>query len=164
MTFAGSCWVATNQADWMCSVAVYPALLPGEGGAIPWSTGPTAVGDAVFIERLRHRDGQAFAYVYERYKTQIYNYLYRLADSAEIADDLTHDTFVNAYEALPGLRTNSALSSWLYRIATNRFRDFLRRKRLIRWLSISDRQDLSRPYLSPVEKITSQNRNSCKPP
>ncbi len=97
--------------------------------------------DASFIERLRKQDTVAFSDVYERYKTQIYNYLYRLGGSAELADDLTHDTFLSAYEALPKLRDDSALSAWLYRIASNRFRDLLRRKRVIDWLSLGDRKD-----------------------
>ena len=79
--------------------------------------------------------------VYERYKSQIYNYLLRLSGAAEVADDLTHDTFLSAYEALPGLREDSAISAWLYRIASNRFRDMLRRKRVINWLHFGDRTD-----------------------
>lgn len=79
--------------------------------------------------------------MYERYKSQIYSYLLRLSGSVEMADDLTHDTFLSAYEALPSLRADSAICAWLYRIASNRFRDVLRRKRIISWLSIHDRRD-----------------------
>jgi RNA polymerase sigma-70 factor (ECF subfamily) len=79
--------------------------------------------------------------VYERHKTQIYNYLYRLSGNSELADDLTHDTFLSAYEALPSLRADSAVCAWLYRIASNRFRDVLRRKKVIDWLSLGDRRD-----------------------
>jgi RNA polymerase sigma-70 factor (ECF subfamily) len=90
--------------------------------------------EAALIEQLRRQDEAAFTFVYERHKTQIYNYLYRLSGSRELADDLTHDTFLSAYESLPKLRPDSNISPWLYRIASNRFRDVLRRKRLIAWL------------------------------
>src|SRR5205807_4322002 len=83
-------------------------------------------------------EADAFTFVYERHKTQIYNYLYRLSGSAELADDLTHDTFLSAYESLPKLRPDSNIVPWLYRIASNRFRDFLRRKKVINWLPWSD--------------------------
>ena len=94
--------------------------------------------EAAFIDQLRRQEEDAFTFVYERHKSQIYNYLYRLSGSRELADDLTHDTFLSAYESLPKLRPDSNIAPWLYRIASNRFRDFLRRKRVISWLSWND--------------------------
>ncbi|HEV3311772.1 MAG TPA: sigma-70 family RNA polymerase sigma factor [Chloroflexota bacterium] len=122
-------------------MATYPALTPADAAGV-W-TG-TSSSDVVFVARLRVRDPEAFAYLYERYKSQIYNYLLRLSGTPELADDLTHDTFLSAYEALPTLRADSAISAWLYRIASNRFKDVLRRKRIISWLSLGDRQDVER--------------------
>ncbi|HLJ65976.1 MAG TPA: RNA polymerase sigma factor [Chloroflexota bacterium] len=94
--------------------------------------------EAALIEQLRRQEEDAFTIVYERHKTQIYNYLYRLSGSADLADDLTHDTFLSAYESLPKLRPDSNIAPWLYRIASNRFRDFLRRKRVIAWMPWTD--------------------------
>jgi RNA polymerase sigma-70 factor, ECF subfamily len=97
-----------------------------------------AILEAALIEQLRRQEEDAFTYIYERHKGQIYNYLYRLSGSRELADDLTHDTFLSAYESLPKLRPDSNIAPWLYRIASNRFRDFLRRKKLISWLPWGD--------------------------
>jgi RNA polymerase sigma-70 factor (ECF subfamily) len=94
--------------------------------------------EAALIEQLRRQEEDAFTVIYERHKTQIYNYLYRLSGSSELADDLTHDTFLSAYESLPKLRPDSNIAPWLYRIASNRFRDFLRRKKVISWLRWTD--------------------------
>ncbi|MBV9281024.1 MAG: sigma-70 family RNA polymerase sigma factor [Chloroflexi bacterium] len=94
--------------------------------------------EAALIEQLRRQEEDAFTIIYERHKAQIYNYLYRLSGSRELADDLTHDTFLSAYESLPKLRPDSNISPWLYRIASNRFRDFLRRKKIIAWLPWGD--------------------------
>ncbi|GAC1326256.1 MAG: hypothetical protein NVS2B16_14120 [Chloroflexota bacterium] len=94
--------------------------------------------ESAFIEQLRRQEDVAFTTIYERHRTQIYNYLYRLSGSRELADDLTHDTFLSAYESLPKLRPDSNISPWLYRIASNRFRDHLRRKKLIAWLPWGD--------------------------
>jgi RNA polymerase sigma-70 factor, ECF subfamily len=90
--------------------------------------------DVALIEQLRRQESDAFTFVYEGHKTQIYNYLYRLSGSKELADDLTHDTFLSAYESLPKLRPDSNITPWLYRIASNRFRDVLRRRKVISWL------------------------------
>src|ERR687886_2699487 len=94
--------------------------------------------EAALIEQLRRQEEDAFTVIYERHKTQIYNYLYRLSGNKELADDLTHDTFLSAYESLPKLRPDSNIAPWLYRIASNRFRDHLRRKKVISWMPWSD--------------------------
>jgi RNA polymerase sigma-70 factor (ECF subfamily) len=94
--------------------------------------------EAALVEQLRRQEDDAFTFVYERHRAQIYNYLYRLSGNRELADDLTHDTFLSAYEALPKLRPDSNISPWLYRIASNRFRDVLRRKKVISWLPWGD--------------------------
>lgn len=96
--------------------------------------------EATLIEQLRRQEESAFNVIYERHKTQIYNYLLRLSGSRELADDLTHDTFLSAYESLPNLRPDSNIAPWLYRIASNRFRDHLRRKRVISWMPWGDGQ------------------------
>lgn len=101
--------------------------------------------EVALIDQLRRQEEDAFTFIYERHKAQIYNYLYRLSASRELADDLTHDTFLSAYESLPRLRNDSNIAPWLYRIASNRFRDFLRRKKVICWLPWSD---------GPREEIT----------
>jgi RNA polymerase sigma-70 factor, ECF subfamily len=101
--------------------------------------------EAALLEQLRRQEEDAFTIIYERHKAQIYNYLYRLSGSRELADDLTHDTFLSAYESLPKLRPDSNIAPWLYRIASNRFRDFLRRKRVISWLPWGD---------TPREEVT----------
>jgi RNA polymerase sigma-70 factor (ECF subfamily) len=90
--------------------------------------------EAALLDQLRRQEEDAFTVIYERHRAQIYNYLFRLSGSSELADDLTHDTFLSAYESLPKLRPDSNIVPWLYRIASNRFRDFLRRKRVINWL------------------------------
>jgi len=80
-----------------------------------------------------------FEAIYTRFSTPIGNYLYRLVGNREQALDLAQDVFVKAFRALDGGTTiqAGALSSWLYRIASNTATDALRRRRLISWLPLS---------------------------
>ena len=80
----------------------------------------------------------SFERVYDEYKTPIYNYIYHLVGNREQADDLTQDTFVKAFKALPKMDASLKLSAWLYRIATNTAYDALRRKKLIAWMPWQD--------------------------
>jgi len=80
----------------------------------------------------------SFDQIYDEYKTPIYNYVYHLVGDREQADDLTQDTFLKAFRALPKMDGNLKLSAWLYRIATNTAYDALRRRKLIAWLPWQD--------------------------
>lgn len=59
-----------------------------------------------------------FQRVYDEFQPRIRRYLARLAGSGE-ADDLTQETFARVSQALAGFRGEAALSTWIYRIATN---------------------------------------------
>lgn len=72
----------------------------------------------------------------DRYYAPIGRYLARLLGDAQLAEDLTQETFLDAYVALPRLQPDSNLGAWLFQIATNRARKQLRRQRLVRWLTL----------------------------
>jgi RNA polymerase sigma-70 factor, ECF subfamily len=63
--------------------------------------------------------GLEFDTVVAQYQTRIARYIMRLVNDPELALDLTQDTFVNAFRNIHTLRSDLALSAWLYRIATN---------------------------------------------
>jgi RNA polymerase sigma-70 factor (ECF subfamily) len=65
-------------------------------------------------------DGRArFRAVVAEYHAKVYNLIYRYVGDAEEAADLTQDTFVCAFRAWPNFRGDSAVYTWLYRIAIN---------------------------------------------
>ncbi len=80
----------------------------------------------------------SFERIYDEFKTPIFNYIYHLVGDREQADDLTQDTFLKAFKALPKMDASLKLSAWLYRIATNTAYDALRRRKLIVWLPWQD--------------------------
>lgn len=59
----------------------------------------------------------------ERYQRRVFNLLLRMVDDYEEASDLTQDVFVQAYKAYGRFRGDSAVYTWLYRIAINRCRN-----------------------------------------
>jgi RNA polymerase sigma-70 factor (ECF subfamily) len=59
-----------------------------------------------------------FQRVYDEFQPRIRRYLARLAGPGE-ADDLTQETLARVSQALAGFRGEAALSTWIYRIATN---------------------------------------------
>ncbi len=88
---------------------------------------------------LQPIDITQFEEIFTRFQTPICNFLYRLVGNREQAYDLAQDVFVKAYKALTNgaIIQPKALSSWIYRIASNTATDSIRRRKLITWLPLS---------------------------
>lgn len=84
--------------------------------------------DRELAEKAKLGDKYAFAELFYRYKDKILGYLYRYVNNYQTAEDLTIETFMNAYTNLAGYTEMGVFSSWLYRIATNCAKKELRRR------------------------------------
>lgn len=95
-----------------------------------------ALDEMAWVERARRGEEAAFAAIYQRYERRIYAYVFRIMGNPDDAFDLTQETFIKAYQALPRLDPEQELnlSAWLHRIASNACLDVLRRRKLISWL------------------------------
>jgi RNA polymerase sigma-70 factor, ECF subfamily len=85
--------------------------------------------DVQLVERYRIGDRAAFDEVYARYEAMVFNLALRLSGSAEEAADLTQEIFLRVYRHLASFRGQSALKTWLFRIALNHCRERLGRFR-----------------------------------
>ena len=85
--------------------------------------------EAKLIARSLKQDSDAFGQLVERYATVIVNLAYRMVGDRTEAEDLAQETFVAAFKSLPTFRAESKFSTWLYRIAANKCKDWLRAKR-----------------------------------
>lgn len=66
--------------------------------------------------------------LYETYKNTIFLYLYRSTLDRHIAEDLTQDTFLKAFQSLPSFRGDASLKTWLFKIARNTYINFSQKK------------------------------------
>lgn len=85
-------------------------------------------------------DINAFHQLFAEFQPQLKSYLYRLTANRNDADDLTHDTFVRAFDKCSTFKGSSSLKTWVFRIGTNLAMDALRQQK--RWPV--DAQDQSR--------------------
>lgn len=85
--------------------------------------------DGDVVRRVRSGDHEAYRELVDRHAPMVFALVRRYcADPAE-AEDLAQEVFVRAYEGLDDFRGDSAFSSWLYRIAVNRCRDWAKSPR-----------------------------------
>jgi RNA polymerase sigma-70 factor (ECF subfamily) len=113
-----------------------------------------AAEDADLVGRARAGDQVAFARLFEQYHAPILNYLHRMVNDRPLAEDLTQDTFVKAYNALPGTRPDLAFKAWLYRIATNTAISHLRRRKIVQWVPFL--ADHDRPGEESIERTVTR--------
>jgi RNA polymerase sigma-70 factor (ECF subfamily) len=73
-----------------------------------------------------------------RYEQPIFNMIYRMTGSREDAADLAQDAFIKAYEQLYRFREGKKFFPWLYTIALNHTRNFLRKHRSGRIVAVDD--------------------------
>jgi len=81
--------------------------------------------DQQLVERAQHGDKHAFELLVAKYQRKLGRLLSRfIRDAAEI-EDVTQETFIKAYRALPSFRGDSAFYTWLYRIGINTAKNYL---------------------------------------
>ncbi len=85
--------------------------------------------DAALVARLRAGEEDAFHEFVELYQDRIITVVARVSGSMADAEDLAQETFLKAFRAIERFAGNSALFTWLYRIAVNTARDFLDHRR-----------------------------------
>lgn len=106
--------------------------------------------DAALLARCRAGDGAAFAELYARHASRVYSIAYRMVGPND-AEDLVQDIFLQAHRKLGSFRGESALGTWLFRLATNACVDVLRSRqsRMMDRMASLDEPDSPEPPAAP---------------
>ncbi len=82
---------------------------------------------ARIITGCQDGDAKCFAQVVDMYASRCYGYFYRLTGNNDISDELLSELFVKLVEKI-GSYKGGSFESWLFKIASNIFHDYLRSK------------------------------------
>lgn len=107
--------------------------------AFPTPTGgvPALDIDSLLAGSAAGGDHGAFERLYRRHVARVHSLARRMA-SPDLADDLTQEIFIRAWERLPTFAGRSAFGTWLHRLAINHVLTRRRRTRLERTWFIDD--------------------------
>ena len=100
------------------------------------------------VERCRRGDLSAFEEVYKAHAGKLFSVACRMLGNPADAEDLLQEIFLSAHRKLDGFRGESALGTWLYRLATNHCLDYLR-SRTARTNQLTDALDDERGQFEP---------------
>ncbi len=88
------------------------------------------VTDELLVHRAKSGDLKAYEILIRRYQHKVYNLAAKMVRNREDARDLAQDTFIRVYQNLPRFRGDSSFGTWVYRVASNKCLDYLRKKKV----------------------------------
>ncbi len=101
------------------------------------------------IQRACQGDPAAERAIYDAHVDRVFRLAYRLTGDEALAEDLTQETFVRAFDRLGEFRGDSLLSTWLHTVATRVVLSGLRKVRRIRGHEATDLDMVPQPPAAP---------------
>lgn len=104
--------------------------------------------DREIVQRVLAGDSSAFAELVRKYQDKVMRHCFAMLSNSSDAEDAAQEVFVKAFRGLRNFKSNSAFSTWLFRITANHCTDELRRSaraRTVGW------ESLTRPQLRLAE-------------
>ena len=106
-------WAPAVATEWTVTVVNPSAAEAAPAGDVE------GMDDAALVAASVEGRREAFDTIVERHRRTVYQVCYRFVSNHEDASDLSQESFVRAWRGLKTFKGQSALSTWLYRIAVN---------------------------------------------
>jgi RNA polymerase sigma-70 factor (ECF subfamily) len=119
----------------------------------PDRTAPT---DTELVEGLCAREPWAEAEVWHRYATFVHQVAHRSLGSRHDADDILQQVFFCLFTRIGTLEKPSALRSFIFSITVRTLKSELKRRRVRRWVILSDTGELPDASVPGVDPATAQ--------
>lgn len=114
--------------------------------------------DSELIERAQRGDADAFAALFQAHKTRVYSLCLRMTNNVAEAEDLAQEAFLQVFRKLSTFQGNSALSTWIYRIAVNTVLMRFRKKTLPQ-ISLDEPRSNNGEAKAPPREYGTRDRN-----
>ncbi len=115
------------------------------------------VSDEALVSRAVAGSSGAWHKLVKRYEKRVYNYALRMVGHPDDAFDLMQEVFMGVHRNLAGFRGDGAFPAWLFRIASFRCTDYLRRRR--RHEEYDDERSFLDEEAGPEQQAFSSRRN-----
>ncbi|MFD2916159.1 RNA polymerase sigma factor [Psychroserpens luteus] len=81
-----------------------------------------------FIEELRHKSTVAYNKLVDDFQQKVFSTCISFVPNKEDAEDIAQEVFVEVFNSIKKFKGDSKLSTWIYRITTNKCLEFIRKK------------------------------------
>ena len=80
------------------------------------------------IKNLRSGNQAAFSLLIDDYQQKVFHTCISFVPNKEDAEDIAQEVFLEVYKSIGKFKGNSKLSTWIYKICTNKCLEFIRKK------------------------------------
>ncbi len=87
--------------------------------------------EAIWLEKARNGNKEAFGKIIEAYQTPVYNLAYRMLNNSGEAEEAAQEAFIRAYTRLESYNPDHKFSTWLLSITSNYCIDQIRKRRAL---------------------------------
>lgn len=98
-------------------------------GRVSRSDGPDRALQALWVARLRQGDAEALRDVVEAFGERLTAVVAGILQDRDAVEDVVQDTFTKAFFRINRFHGNSSLYTWLYRVAVNAAKDYIKSRR-----------------------------------
>ena len=81
-----------------------------------------------FIERLKKGNESAFSELLDEFQQKVFHTCISFIPNKEDAEDVVQEVFLEVYRSIHKFKGDSKLSTWIYKISTNKCLEFIRKK------------------------------------
>jgi RNA polymerase sigma-70 factor (ECF subfamily) len=106
-------------------------------------------------------DAAAFRAFIREHQDRVFNTVLKMVQQVSDAEEITQDVFVDVYRKSQVFQGQSAVSTWLYRVAMNKSIDHLRKKERKKWFLGSAKDDKDEPADFFHPGIAAENREKA---
>ena len=84
--------------------------------------------ETAFIQELRLKSPKAYSELLDQYQQKVFSTCISFVPNREDAEDIAQDVFVEVFNSIKKFKGDSKLSTWIYKITTNKCLEFIRKK------------------------------------
>lgn len=106
--------------------------------------------EQTLIEKAKAGDEEAYLKIVEDYKDRIFRLALGIIKNRQEAEDITQEVFIRVFKSIGNFKSRSLLKTWIFRIAVNVSRNFLKKKKVTLSLDAIELED-NNP--SPLEGL-----------
>lgn len=115
--------------------------------------------ESQLILRSKNGDSTAFEKLYRDNVGRVYALCLRMCGQKDLAEDLSQEAFIRAWQKLNSFRGDSAFSSWLFRLTSNVVVGHMRKQKKWHIVSLDEQEYDQTPAVS---KLPEHNRHDIE--
>jgi RNA polymerase sigma-70 factor (ECF subfamily) len=111
------------------------------------------------IEQIANGDKRAFRELYDLHSAKVYNTALRYSQDVSDAEEITQDVFTSIFRNASKFKSESKVSTWVYRIAVNTSLNYQKKKKRATFYSLSDSENEKPDFENPATILEDQEKN-----